>query len=91
MPNKNGVVRRVYTLKTFFCINNTKEVTMKTFNQLRENKVFDMKMGGYTVTITKNSKGFQLVIDGDRVDVFKTQKEAESTAKQVLKALGKMK
>ena len=64
---------------------------MKTFNQLRENKVFDMKMGGYPVTITKNSKGFQLVIDGDRVDVFKTQKEAESTAKQVLKALGKMK
>jgi len=64
---------------------------MKTFNQLRENKVFDMKMGGYPVTITKNSKGFQLVIDGDRVDVFKTHKEAESTAKQVLKALGKMK
>jgi hypothetical protein len=64
---------------------------MKTFNQLRENKVFDMKMGGYPVTITKNSKGFELVIDGDRVDVFKTQKEAESTAKQVLKALGKIK
>jgi hypothetical protein len=32
-----------------------------------------------------------LTIDGDKVDTFKSQKEAESTAKQVLKDLGKIK
>ncbi len=65
---------------------------MKTFRQLRENKaVFNKKMGGYPVVITKMPKGFELKIDGDNVDVFKTQREAEKTAKQVLKDLGKIK
>ena len=66
---------------------------MKNFRQLRESSkpVFNKKMGGYPVVITKTSKGFELKIDGDRVDIFKSQKEAESTAKQVLKDLGKIK
>ena len=65
---------------------------MKTFQQIREAKdkpVFKKKMSGYPVVITKTSKGFHLTIDGDSVDTFKSQKEAESTAKQVLKDLGK--
>lgn len=65
---------------------------MKTFRQLRESKdkvVFKKKMSGYPVVITKTDKGFYLTIDGDSVDTFKSQKEAESTAKQVLKDLGK--
>jgi hypothetical protein len=65
---------------------------VKTFQEIREAKdkvVFNKKMSGYPVVITKGSKGFQLTIDGDSVDTFKSQKEAESTAKQVLKDLGK--
>ena len=65
---------------------------MKTFQQIREAKdksVFKKKMSGYPVVITKTPKGFHLTIDGDSVDTFKSQKEAESTAKQVLKDLGK--
>ena len=65
---------------------------MKTFRQLRESKdkvVFKKKMSGYPVVITKTDKGFHLEIDGDSVDTFKSQKEAEATAKQVLKDLGK--
>ena len=65
---------------------------MKTFQELREAKdkvVLKKKMSGYPVVITKTEKGFHLSIDGDSVDTFKSQKEAESTAKQVLKDLGK--
>lgn len=65
---------------------------MKTFQQIREAKdkaVFKKKMSGYPVVITKTAKGFHLTIDGDSVDTFKSQKEAETTAKQVLKDLGK--
>ena len=65
---------------------------MKTFQEIREAKdkvVFNKKMSGYPVVITKGPKGFHLTIDGDSVDTFKSQKEAESTAKQVLKDLGK--
>ena len=65
---------------------------MKTFQELRESKdkvVFNKKMSGYPVVIKKTAKGFHLSIDGDSVDTFKSQKEAETTAKQVLKDLGK--
>jgi len=65
---------------------------VKTFQQIREAKekvVFKKKMSGYPVVITKTDKGFHLTIDGDSVDTFKSQKEAASTAKQVLKDLGK--
>ena len=65
---------------------------MKTFQQIRESKdkvVFNKTMSKYPVVITKTAKGFHLTIDGDSVDTFKSQKEAESTAKQVLKDLGK--
>ena len=65
---------------------------MRTFKELREAKdtvVFKKTMSGYPVVITKTAKGFHLSIDGDSVDTFKSQKEAETTAKQVLKDLGK--
>jgi|TARA_R110000796_G_scaffold17186_5_gene53092 hypothetical protein len=65
---------------------------VKKFRDLREAKdkvVFNKKMSGYPVVITKTDKGFHLTIDGDSVDAFKSQKEAEVTAKQVLKDLGK--
>jgi len=65
---------------------------VKSFKDLRESKgkiVFSKKMSKYPVVITDTGKGFHLSIDGDSVDTFKSQKEAESTAKQVLKDLGK--
>lgn len=67
---------------------------MKTFSEMRqslsEKVVYNKKMGGYPVSITKVSKGFELKIDGDKVDIFKSQAEAQKTAKQVLKDLGKI-
>lgn len=67
---------------------------MKTFSTMRqsleEKVVYNKKMGRVPVVITKNSKGFELKIDGDMVDNLKTQKDAEATAKQILKDLGKL-
>jgi hypothetical protein len=67
---------------------------MKTFSTLRqslqEKVVYNKKMGRIPVVITNVSKGFELKIDGDIVDVLKTQKDAEDTAKQILKDLGKL-
>lgn len=67
---------------------------MKTFSTLRqslsEKVVFNKKMGRVPVVITKNTKGFELKIDGDLVDTLKTQKDAEATAQQILKDLGKL-
>lgn len=66
---------------------------MKTFKQIREKKsskdevVFDKKMDRVPVRIEKGSKGFTLFIDGDMLDVFKSQAEAEKTAKTVVKEL----
>jgi len=66
---------------------------MKTFKELREAKqknsevVFDKKMEGIPVKIVKGKKGFTVHIDGDRLDTFKTQSEAEKTAKAVVKEL----
>lgn len=67
---------------------------MKTFSSMRqsleEKVVYNKKMGRIPVVITKTSKGFELKIDGDMVDNLKTQKDAEATAKQILKDLGKL-
>ena len=64
---------------------------MKTFSELREatkNKVvFNKKIDRVPVRIEKDSKGFTVYIDGDRLDTFKTQKEAEKTAQTVVKEL----
>jgi hypothetical protein len=56
---------------------------MKTFQQIREKKmpagehVFDKKINGHTVMVHKDKKGFSVYIDGDKLDTFKSQKEAE--------------
>jgi hypothetical protein len=39
------------------------------------------------VVITKGTKGFDVHIDGDFLDTFKSQKEAEKTAQTVVKEL----
>jgi hypothetical protein len=56
---------------------------MKTFQQIREKKmpagqhVFDKKVNRHTVMVHKDNKGFSVYIDGDKLDTFKSQKEAE--------------
>jgi phenylacetate-coenzyme A ligase PaaK-like adenylate-forming protein len=66
---------------------------MKTFRTIREaanptdKVVFDKKIDRVPVKIVKVSKGYDLFIDGDRLDTFKSQAEAEKTAKTVIKEL----
>lgn len=64
---------------------------MKTFKQLREEKVsIKKKVKGVSVLIKTGKKGIELHVDGDLVaDNFKSAKEAEDTAKAVLTSLGK--
>lgn len=56
---------------------------MKTFQQIREKKmpagqhVFDKKVNRHSVMVHKDNKGFSVYIDGDKLDTFKSQKEAE--------------
>ena len=66
---------------------------MKTFRQLREKlnrqpsgqMVFNTKIDRVPVKINKEKAGFVVYIDGDRLDAYKTQKEAEKMAKQFVK------
>lgn len=62
---------------------------MVNFKQIREAAkiVFNKKIDRVPVKITKDTKGFTLFIDGDRLDTFKSQSEAEKTAKTVIKEL----
>lgn len=62
---------------------------MVNFKQIREatKTVFNKKIDRVPVKITKDTKGFTLFIDGDRLDTFKSQAEAEKTAKTVIKEL----
>jgi len=66
---------------------------MKTFLQLREKlarhpsgqMVFNKKLDRIPVMIHKEKAGFVVYIDGDRLDSYKTQREAEKMAKQFVK------
>ena len=66
---------------------------MKTFLQLREltgrkpegKMVFNKKIKGVKVMIHKEKNGFVTYIDGDRLDVYKSQKEAEKAANEFMK------
>lgn len=66
---------------------------MKTFQTIREavkskeQVVFNKKIDRVPVKIVKVSKGYDLFVDGDRLDTFKSQAEAEKTAKTVIKEL----
>lgn len=60
---------------------------MKTFNQLREKKVQSKKMNGIPYSIVKVAKGFEVTIDGDKLDVFKDEKTAMDTVKMVIATL----
>ena len=66
---------------------------MKTFLQLREltgrkpvgKPVFDKKINRIPVKIHKEKNMFAVYIDGDRLDAYKSQAEAEKSAKEFMK------
>lgn len=65
----------------------------KTFQQLREltgrhpsgEMVFNKKINRIPVMIHKEKSGFVVYIDNDRLDSYKTQREAEKMAKEFVK------
>jgi hypothetical protein len=57
---------------------------MKTFRQLREKRtmppgehVFQKKVNKKSVMVHKDKKGFSVYIDGEKLDTYRSQKEAE--------------
>ena len=72
---------------------------MKTFLDLRElagrkpegKIVFNKKMKGVKVVIHKERNGFVAYIDGDRLDVYRSQREAEKAASEFMKQYKGMK
>ncbi len=68
---------------------------MKLFTELRKKMppgehVRDFKVGKIAVMIHKDKGKFIAYVDGDRLDAYRTQKEAEKAAAQFVKQFGKM-
>lgn len=47
--------------------------------------VYDKKMAGIKVQIAKEKNGFTVYLDGDKLDTYKSQKEAEKSASEFIK------
>jgi len=67
---------------------------MKTFIQIREAKTmpsgehtFSKKINKHTVMVHQNKKGFTVYIDGDELDTYKTQKDAEKMGVEFAKEM----
>ena len=66
---------------------------MKSFVQLRElagrkpsgSVIFNKKIDRVPVKITKEMNKFVVYIDNDRLDAYRTQREAEKMAKEFVK------
>lgn len=66
---------------------------MRTFVQLRElagrkpsgETIFNKKIDRIPVKITKEKNRFVVYIDNDRLDAYRTQREAEKMAKEFVK------
>lgn len=68
------------------------------FKQLREKKlrsmppgqhVFDKKVKNVTVMIHKDVKGYTTYIDGDKLDTFRSRREAQKAGMEFAKELTK--
>lgn len=67
--------------------------TMKKFTQIRElagrkpegQQVAKKKVGKIQYTVNKERNGFVTYIDGDRLDTYKSQREAEKSAMEFIK------
>ncbi len=70
---------------------------MKQFTQIRElagrmpkgKHVFDKKINGIQIMIHKDLGKFVAYVDGDRLDAYRSQKEAEKAATEFVKVLKK--
>lgn len=60
---------------------------MKTFNQVRKGKSDTKKINGVPVTFNQVSKGIAVIIDGEVLDVYPTQSQAEKMATEFIKQL----
>ena len=57
---------------------------MKTFNQIRESSK-KMKIGRIPIEIKKNKNMYDVFIDGDKLDSYKSEAEAVRMAKEFVK------
>lgn len=72
---------------------------MRTFLELRElagrkpqgRMVFNKNIKGIKVMVHKERNGFVTYIDGDRLDAYKSQKEAEKAGMEFMKQYKGMK
>jgi hypothetical protein len=53
-----------------------------SLQEAKDSVVFNKKISGVKVEVIKSGNKFKAVIDGDVLDTYKSQKEAESMAKQ---------
>ena len=63
---------------------------MKSFKEIREGKgqsVYKKKHGKYPVEIKKEGPNFVAYIDGDRLDKFRSQKDAMKAVDVMIKEL----
>lgn len=63
---------------------------MKSFKELREGKgqsVYKKKHGKYPVEIKKEGSNFVAYIDGDKLDKFKSEKDAKRAIETMIKEL----
>lgn len=64
---------------------------MKKFNEVRKGKmppgehVSDMKFEGVPIMVHKQGSKFVAYVDGDKLDTYTSQKEAEKMAKEFVK------
>ena len=63
---------------------------MKTFNEIRNKMppgthVSDMKFEGVPIMVHKQGSKFVAYVDGDKLDTYSSQKEAEKMAKEFVK------
>ena len=68
---------------------------MKLFTELRNKMppgehISSFKVDRVSVMIHKDKGKFIAYVDGDRLDAYRTQKEAEKAAAQFVKQFGKM-
>lgn len=58
---------------------------MKDFVQLREQTVFKKTINRIPVEIKKQGSKFVAIVDGDKLDSYKSQQEAERMAAEFIK------
>lgn len=65
---------------------------MKTLQELRQKKlsgdvVFNKRIRRVSVKIVKDAKGFTAYVDGDKLDTYRSEREAKKSAETAIKEL----